>query len=610
MRVTFFSPHAGVELHSYPERQLIESYVSAGHQVTIISCHGEFKSPCISMSARNIDLDSSRLARTLTCMACQRIGDALYLNSENLTVIQLADLITCEDFDKIEALCADITIDNWIDFTYLSLPLGKIASYEILLKYKLSDLALNQTQFRELIAKIRLTMISATAAKIHISSTQPDLIVAYNMLYGVNRVWAELARQVGAKSYSIQLGWDAASRAQSLMIYHDDNHQLLLANSLEANAYLDLPLSETEVARVQSHLLALTSSSDVFVYSQQHAKVHPFEIRHLFNLDPNKPTVLVPLSSEDERFAASFVGIEFMQKTPALFQDQVTWIVFVINLARKHPEWQFVFRLHPRMFPNAREQHLAGSAQRFVELFADVPENVRLNSPSDNCSLSDILQVTDVVLAGKSSVGAQCAAYGLPILLHDVDTLNAFSSKLGRIVHDANEVSAAIEELIKVGCQFNTSLLAYRWFNFLNSRVALQFSTITESDISGSFKIFSGGKFGSLFLRRLRRLVDFSSMRAGLQYIFAGRQTRKFIESLELDPLPLYPLVRVTEMGLDGLQQLKFTETRFDARQEALALIKSLREIGNNLGEFPDDPRCLSSRILRMIETEELQLSR
>lgn len=604
MRVTFFSPHAGIQLHAIPERKLIESYIHRGHDVTVVTCSGELSAPCITMNSRNLDLSSSRFSMAMTCMTCRRLSSQLYSDRDKLTVVKMESLISQEDFGLIDALCANVTQSNWRSFKYRDISIGILASYEILLKYKLNSLIFNEEQFEELLAKIRLTLVSLMAAESHFRKSNPQLVVAYNMLYSVNRVWKIVAESSGASSYSIQLGWDAAARTDTLMIYRDENDQFLLAGSPEADLALDSPISPEGIKRVKDHLLALSSSSDVFVYSKQHEQIHPKATREKFDIDPNKPVILIPLSSEDERFAAGVLGIEFMKRKSQLFEDQTSWINYLIKFAEQNDQWQFIFRLHPRMFPNRREGYEASAAAEFLTLFATLPSNVRLNVPSDECSLSDLLQITHLVLAGKSTVGAQCAAYGMPIVLHDIETLNAFSPRLGRVVKDLNSLVNIIDSALSEGLKFETSRQAFRWFDYLNSRVAFQFSLQRDSPkyfVERATVNTGTWRIQQRFLPQLKKKLSGGLISSILRYPLLRRASHRAMKNLGSDSLPLDPLVLVSEMGLKGLQEVRLTEGMPNDSTETNSLKTALEDIAHVLGKFNDDSDCLTSRMAKMI---------
>lgn len=593
MKVLFVSPLAGIEQHAIVERQLMQSFIARGDSVGVVRCSKDLLQPCGVALAKGTVSPVSTAARWATCSGCIQNGNLLFASDQRIRQFQISEFVSELELSTIDALVADAEPGGWMSLEHKDLPVGRLAAYEGFLTYKDHRGVLSGQQYLDYQANLRTVLVMDLVSEKIFQEWSPDLVIAYNTLYALHRIWKLRSEESGIPCYALQHGWDAARRSTSLMIYRDDNDQLLLSSSTECKEALNHPIDESAIRLVSDHLLALTQASNVFVYSAAHQAIQPETIRKGLGLDAKRPVIFVPLSSEDERFASGVVGLEFMTRPGNVFSNQMDFLQYLKSMARQHPEWQFVIRVHPRMFPNAREAYLATGAEPIMKVLTqDRPDNFQINTPTQGYSLSDVMQVIDLVVAGRSTVGAQCAAFGLPLVLHDVHQLNAFPAQLGLVAHSREELSEKIQLGLVMGCRIENSILAFRWFNFLNSIVAKDISPPKDSHVAEASRPPRPHTTVRLIKNSLPRF---------LQTWLKSRISLRAVQNFSIDSnnnLPEFDdLVQVTDRRLAGLHQLRPPMTQNSPEAELRGVTLALLGLCDLLGRFPDDPRCLTSRI-------------
>jgi len=157
----------------------------------------------------------------------------------------------------------------------------------------------------------------------------------------------------------------------------------------------------------------------------------------------------------------------------------------LMEFARAHPETHLVLRLHPRMFPNKRETKLSPVVENIMKLRNTAPKNVTFNVPSDNIGIYDLVQIVDVALNFRSSVGAELMAMGIPVVVPANESFYTYPDDLNRIGHSLTEYDQLIVDSISAGWSLENARRAFRWFGFLFTRVAVGFSeTVTSRPIA------------------------------------------------------------------------------------------------------------------------------
>jgi hypothetical protein len=74
-RVLFFSPHAGIWQHGFPEALVANAVSRGGADVVQITCDRQFASYCVVMTSRGMREDAAPAAKAKVCAQCERDRD-------------------------------------------------------------------------------------------------------------------------------------------------------------------------------------------------------------------------------------------------------------------------------------------------------------------------------------------------------------------------------------------------------------------------------------------------------------------------------------------------------------------------------------------------------
>jgi hypothetical protein len=162
------------------------------------------------------------------------------------------------------------------------------------------------------------------------------------------------------------------------------------------------------------------------------------------------------------------------------------------------PDLFLIVRVHPREFPNKREQVLSDHAVTMQEAFARLPDNVRVNWPTEGVSLYNLAGITDVFVSAWSSAGKEMAWLGMPVVLYAED-LALYPAELNYVGTTREEYFRRIEQALEDGWSAERIRQGYRW-----SAVEMYYSTL---DISESFSKSESAPLARKLISRILRTV-------------------------------------------------------------------------------------------------------
>ena len=387
------------------------------------------------------------------------------------------DFLDERDYTITEALIDSASLENWPELMLNNVPIGRYAAYEFLLNYKIMGTNVPPELFDVYLNQLRNSTLTLLSAEKIIDIENPDYVVTYNRLYGVNHAFLAVAEARGIPTYSLQGGGHITHRGETMTMFKESQTQFQLFHSESWKSYQQAPIGEEEVNLVASHFDGLLEGSSAFAYSSAFEASDPSLLRDRFGIPQDAKVALIPMSSEDELNAAQLADLlPDTSQLPNLFEDQFAWIRFVFEYAKQRPEVKFILRLHPRMYPNKRENVTAPVVARVMELLEEAPSNIVVNLPSDNVSLYDLMQILDVVLGYRSSVGAELAAFGLPVVSPANKDFFTYPSEINRIGSSAQEYTLKLDQALSEGWSIENVRASFRWYAYLFSRIAVDFS--------------------------------------------------------------------------------------------------------------------------------------
>ncbi len=585
MRLLSFSPFNNVWVHAFPQALLAESAQRSGFDVDFVTCGGLLRDHCVAMEEANIDVSADDATRGRVCATCTVRGATL-TTALGLRQRALSEFFSATDEDWVVEQVASVRPDTWQDFEVDGIQVGRYASYEFLLKYKINQFIIPNELFSAYQGQLANALRTLVVTPRLLTELQPDRAIAYNTLYSTNRVFMAVAERAGIPCFTMQGGNHPKYRGETMTVFRNDQETFRAPKSAAWQAWKVAPISGDAARVVVEAIENQFSAKSAFVYTNKHTATAPSAMRESLGIHGDAKVALVALSSRDELFAADVVGRFTVPIDGSfLFDNQSDWVAYLIDLAGRRPDLHLVIRAHPREFPNKRESVMSPNVERLKALLQSVPANVTIDWPTDRRSLYDVMQVVDVVLSGWSSVGGEASLFGMSVVTYKTGEVLAFPSELVHQVDDITAYESTIDKALDAGWSIEHARLAFRWYAFNYTRLALNLADSVPSRSTWSARRVAQGMY-----TQTRAPVPFAVVHA-----LEKREVRRRATMLQCDAV-----------FADVLQNLRSSAAESEAWPERVAttneeedqtLKGAMLRMLELLGSYPDDSQCLSTRI-------------
>lgn len=471
MKVLFFAPHSAIWIHAFPEAIVADALRSEGHEIVYVSCGRAFDGFCVPMNAAGLSVESPSVQRSKICNGCDRNDNMLRRRFE-FSGSRLGEVLSEQDIQEIENTLVSFKKEFVSTLLIEGVPVGRIALYQLLLRAKKFDLDFSEQGWREYRVELRNTLYAFKAASRLIDECKPDRMVVYNGLYSVNRVACLLAESRGIPAYFLHAGGNLARRLQTLIIARGNTFSYMPRLLEGWTRFSSVPTKPSSLAAVTDHFLEQLRGRSIFVYSKKKSDRF-FDARAFFGAKSGQKLLVATMSSNDEDMAGVMVGAQ-SPRDGILFPTQIDWIRDLTEFVRNRSDLFLAIRVHPREFPNRREEKKSQHAHVLEEVLSDLPSNAVVNWPNDGVSLYDLADQTDVFLNAWSSVGKDMPLLGIPVVIYSAD-LTWYPADLNYVGETIEAYYAAIDQALKDGWSFEIARRAYRWaaFEFETSTVPI-----------------------------------------------------------------------------------------------------------------------------------------
>lgn len=502
MKVLLFAPHSAVWIHAFPEALVAEALVQAGNEVAYVGCGGLLASHCISMSAFGVPFEATPAEKTRVCRLCK--GNAEVVRTQfGFEGPNLEEMITDDDVLLADRLAASVTPETCGDLVLDGVAVGRIAAYELLIQSKKGALDFTPGEWARYLASLKNVILVLQATQRIFRDLKPDRVLVYNALYSVNRTVCRLAELHGIPQYFLHAGNSLANRLQTLILARDHAYSYFAHMRDKWTEMQNRPCSSSAMKAGTDHFLEVIKGRSVWAYSA--APKDGVDLKKFFRIEAAQKVISATMSSDDEFFAGQMIGT--LSCDPRLlFPKQVDWIRALIAYVEKRRDLCLIVRVHPREFPNKREGVLSEHAKKLKAVLSVLPNNVKVNWPTDNISLYDLANITDVFANAWSSAGKEMAWLGLPVVLYSRD-ITLYPANLNYVGTTELEYFQKIEQALREGWNPERIRKTYRW-----CAIEYQYSLL---DISESFsKSENSSVFSKGINKLMRSIAPFRSQRA------------------------------------------------------------------------------------------------
>lgn len=416
-KVAFFSPHAGIWQHALPESFLAKCLDEQSFEVSRIACDGVFNRHCTVMEAVSVGIEQHPARKEAVCKQCRRNASILrsaYAGEDHL----ISSYLGTEDVSRVDGIIARLAETDIRELTCLGVEVGRIAAYEVLIKFKKTSADFSAEERVYLETYVRNALLSLLAFSHIYQQLQPDILVAYSPQYAVLGVCARYCELQGKQVYFVEGSSNIDERYEALRVW--DWTEFGLTNPAiryweDADRYT---LPAEDISRVDRHFKRLLDASSFSVYSEP-ASGH-FDLRAHFGMPRPATVVVAAMSSYDEVYSAHFIGRFPDEKYySSVFRDQLEWISATIDFFAAHPELFLLIRIHPRTFPSRRNSVMAREQIELARILEALPDNVRANYPAEKISIYDLYPQIDALVTGWSATGVEAMVFDVPVVTYD-----------------------------------------------------------------------------------------------------------------------------------------------------------------------------------------------
>ena len=565
MKIMFFSPFSGVEAHSGPEAAIMEALASRGHNVFAIRCRGLLPDACaVHLMHRSVTHEE----KSSNCKACVLSARKLPLVSHEQSVF-LEDLVTKDEQADAESLSRNLSPGDGRQFTFLGLPVGELAMYEVALTKKEYSIPGRGPALDLYRSNVRNCIMSLTAVQRAIAQHEPQAIACYNPAYAANRAVELYAESLGIPVFALHAGSNFSRRIETIVISRGIQPLIEVGRHPAVQNYLSQPCSATAVEKVYEHIEAVFRSQEVWTYSRSGSALSCSEIRDRYEIAPSQRVFVAIGSSRDERIAAMWAQIKLGKNS--IFEDEIHWLKALKKVADQNADVAIIYRPHPRRFPNKREGELNPDTAALTKFFNSnqLPPNLILARDFEEVSLYDLLKLADAVGNSTSSSAVEAMLLG-NIILGNGDAVTAIPECFSKNPSSEAEYINAVPSIVKVGKSSAQVRLAFRWLNFLlNSReidLAPRIIASGPPSLSGLEGYFASKISGARKLLRLgppKRPLFSLRGSEGLKYV----QLDAFLDAKSVDEIHsafrtgIEPTIEVKE-DLIGTEEIEGKKLR------------------------------------------------
>lgn len=270
-------------------------------------------------------------------------------------------------------------------------------------------------------------------------------------------------------------GANLTDRLQKLVIARGHSLQRRLLQYW--SRFQRIPCAPRTIAYLTDHFLELLRGRHGLIYSAPRSE-EAVDLRQRFGIASTQRVLVATMSSYDELFAAQVTKL-FPDDFLLLFPRQIDWIQALAEFVKVREDLFLIVRVHPREFPNRRNSVKSEHAHELERALVELPENARVNWPSDQVSLYDLADITDVFLNSWSTAGKEMSMLGIPVVLYS-SKLVFYPADLNYLGETEESYFAQIEKALADGWSAERIRRTYRW-------LALE-DEYSRLDISDAYK--------------------------------------------------------------------------------------------------------------------------
>lgn len=460
MSTVYFSPYSAIWKHSEIELAHFYDESLESKNVIFLSCGKIFNFFCNSMAAYGKNENSSEYDKSHICNLCiKTLKFKKTMFPVNVEFVD--DYFRDVDRGTVEQFIASINRENWQEATFLQISIGRLALYEIQMRYKLDSLDLDDKIWQYYLKQLEYCAVVVIAANNFFLKNRIDKVVVYNDLYSLNRSFLQIAVKYGATGISLQ----ASGSTNDMYGRYSVDTRLVRSSQLFSSPdwinRKSTALTAYEVIQVYKYLVSLLKAKSFWVYSKKTKPiVFRSSMRKHYKIPRKSRVILLTLSSLDEIVGEQFQLNQTYSQTTF---DQLEIVKKLIDYCTDKLNIFLIIRPHPREFINKRDNIESSSGKKLIDFFQGqkLPGNIYLEFDPSKISMYSCFFVSDVVLNIISSAGIEALAMGIPVVALENEFFTTYPKELNIYTNsDFISLNSALEN---PNISSQNQVLAFRW---------------------------------------------------------------------------------------------------------------------------------------------------
>jgi hypothetical protein len=461
----FFSHEAGLEPFLASYAILAKTRVEFGRASIMLSCDG-FLPICNVKNSMAMKPTRSGDTQNPACQSCRKTAASSY-SEYGLAAVGIESLLGVPERAKIEKIIEENSSDL-STVNYGDVKIGVLAVGETLRLVRKSSPAEFTAEDREM---VKALVFSSLAICLVLEKAASRFSLERIVYFGDYAFF--IAAEIRAERDGI-----AVTRITHLYNRDVDRRMISLQQTCANVALLDQidhwpeyrddPIERSAVSAIaEGALYRLRGHGGASTHSPNWAK-DTTGLEQSLGLSRNGKTLVAYTSSLDEFVAARGI-LEALGRPyatgPRPFDDQFAWLRALVDWTEARSDMQLIVRVHPRT-GTGRFATVASEYYRLKSEFASCPSNVVMVWPDDPVSSYNLAEIADAVLVSWSTVGLECARFGIPVI--------AAFSKIGSFPTGSfiafeetpQRYFAHLEQALDAPASFANITEAYRWTHY------------------------------------------------------------------------------------------------------------------------------------------------
>lgn len=459
-RVLFFAPFGSYTVHHQLDAVVATALRARGAEVAILRCDG-----VLGLCDQFAQADSPKS----TCDNCRRCGDSFFAAFE-LPTIQLRQALTSADYAAVGDWIAGVDPSDYIDATFLGMPVGNWCTSSLCSYYRIITSALENPSVRQATAETHKKLLVSGALTVLslsriLEQTKPSHMFCFNARFAAYRVAFQVARAHGVEVITHERGY-----ADNTFTMFSNYGSIQTAPAFEGyQVWRDIPLVPAELARIKQYFVNRERGTD--------SNFEPFLD---FTTDYAEVRALLRIPAEARMFGV-FTSSEWEFDLCAdykTFVDQLELIERLMRVFRDRPKDYLVVRHHPYLGGNLSSLADHGFISRSYDLVRKAPPNVRFIMPGERLNSYALMNNLDGAIAFLSTAGLEAVARGVATACFKE---SAYRDALTAIIEDDGLVylNTLVDALISKTHEFGVEDLRrlYRYQTMLICKLSNNFET-------------------------------------------------------------------------------------------------------------------------------------